>query len=1063
MEVLKDHLFYSSIKSGQDAEVEDDRRLLLQEQKSCRARARKLSLETNQRRKAQEEKRRQWDVQEEILRENILQQRKQRLQEATERFQRAHLPPSQKRRPASGKGATNLDEALSHIHGALSSYAYQSSFLSSAPNLSRGGSPSLKPPGGSNGSRNTRALSAAEAYAKLVQERNLVDFKSSQLHFLNQPQKVEPPVKDLEQARPQEHHDAVFSCTESLSSLDSLEPVPEVVQQVHNDNPTFCSSSSLGVQEVHEAKRPSSPPPRSFLEKVLSQQSNPSSSPPSSVLKNESSDEEQSIQDLTHAVEHCGLVEQSQGHNMQATPSCYQNLAANTGHMTSCYGRAAQGNIVRDKGAVVTHCKTQTTPDTTPLEFSRLIQESDPSLLMKALEGKHVKPPPETDAACKCRNREDLFRVSSSIAADQNAQRNPALQKVAIDGSSQSHKSEPDGEAIIPMREARLQSNVKVWKRGDSLVPGDESSDGQVTEASIPESSSTTEEPEKMPTEPVATRQAPRSGDVRFLKGILKKQSKYVARNVKFSYRPGHFVFTRQVAMSIRDSMELARAKVRDPGSNKGPKKKLRWFDEVNSNEEEDEERVKKNSNKPPATKNQLPPPQQPLGDHLQGLYWSAYANVPTHTPKTSMTSHGPVSTRQAWSDGGSQEGGRQEQAESRPQRAAPRAAPPRVPRRVRSSHIYRARRGAVIRPQSTSEARHVIGAQGLTMVPRPPPRSELAEDSSNKAPINIARMGYSEDPPAGKSGLASEEVARKDSPDSQPLPPRQIFHTEGGTQFSTMPSSYAYTYETVAKGVYTLFQANAKGGGAKSGPPHRENSICLDRTPTDEEISLLWHGVRSALASKDGETRSFLTNSSLSASPQAHASLSHVAINGVKAVTRIGGVFLNPSNTRSPVKRPTVENNMIKSRTHVDHGRIYAATPGPKSQCFHQATELVSGYKTDQTLHDEVVLETGGQGVLDTSAEPQRTNAVQQPWGKAFGLSALSLEEQRLLQSLDRLNERLQNVQDVATGNTALKGVFALDAAYNQSPQTGEALGVTLRRYRVGSADSRSGSHRRY
>uniref|UniRef100_A0AAY5E9V1 Uncharacterized protein n=1 Tax=Electrophorus electricus TaxID=8005 RepID=A0AAY5E9V1_ELEEL len=78
---------------------DDDNELLFQEQKSCRARARKFSLETNRRRKALEERRRQWDVQEQLLRENILQQRKQRLLEDTERFQRAHLPPSQKRRP----------------------------------------------------------------------------------------------------------------------------------------------------------------------------------------------------------------------------------------------------------------------------------------------------------------------------------------------------------------------------------------------------------------------------------------------------------------------------------------------------------------------------------------------------------------------------------------------------------------------------------------------------------------------------------------------------------------------------------------------------------------------------------------------------------------------------------------------------------------------------------------------------------------------------------------------------------------------------------------------------
>ncbi|KAK1785139.1 hypothetical protein P4O66_018552, partial [Electrophorus voltai] len=1010
-----------SIRSGVDGEVEDDNELLFQEQKSCRARARKFSLETNRRRKALEERRRQWDVQEQLLRENILQQRKQRLLEDTERFQRAHLPPSQKRRPASSKAAVNLDEALSHIHGALGSYAYQSSFLSSASNLSRSGTSSAKPPGGSSGSRNLRALSAAETYVKLVQERNSGDFRTSQL------QEAELPVEDSEQARLQEHNDAVFSCTESLSSLDSLEPAPELLHKVHGDNPTCCPSSSLGLLEVQDAKRPSSPqgrlncpssnnPPRRFLEEVLSQQGIPCSRPLSPVLRDdESSGEEQSVQDLTHAVEQCSLAGQSQGPYTQATPSRQQDSGANAGHMTSSYGWAVQGNTERDKGSVVTPCKTQTAPDTTPLEFSRLTQESNSSIPMKAPEGKHAKHPPVTDAACRYGKGEDLFCVSSGTAASLNAPSvgNPALLKAAMDGSFQSHRSEADGDGIISKREARLESYVERCKRGDPLVPIDECTDVRVRKAAIPKSSSTTEEPEWMSAKSVASPPTPRSGDVRFLKGILKKQSKYVTRNVKLSHRPEHFVFTRQVAMSIRDSMELARAKVREPDSNEGMKKKLRWFDEVNGNEEEDEGGV---GSKPPTTKNQLNrPPQQPLPDHLQGPYRSAYLNVPTAIPKTSMTSTGPDSTRQAWADGGYQEGRQQVQEESRPKRAAPHVAAPRVIRRVRSGHVSsRARRGTIIRPQSTSEAQHVIATQGVTMVPRPPPRSEVVEDGSNKALLNITRTAYNEDCPTGKPGLVSEEAACKNSLDSQPLPLRHVLQTEEASPFSPAQPSYAYTYETVAKGVYALFQSNTEVGGAKSGPPCEKNGICLDRTPTDEEISLLWHGVRSALASKDGEPRSFLTNGPLSASAQARANLSHVAVNGIKAVTRMGGIFLTPSNSKEPKVQTS---NLIKNI--------------PKT-CLLIAIVPISGYKTDQIVHDEgpVVMESDGQAALDV-AQSQRAGLVQQKRGQAFGLSALSLEEQKLLQSLDRLNERLHNVQDVAMCNAALKGVFALDPAY--------------------------------
>uniref|UniRef100_A0AAR2LMF3 Uncharacterized protein n=1 Tax=Pygocentrus nattereri TaxID=42514 RepID=A0AAR2LMF3_PYGNA len=102
MQVLKETLFYSNFRPCLEVEDDDDRELLVQEQKSCRARARKFSSETNRRRKVLEERRRQWDVQEQRLREKILQQRKQRVQDATERFQRAHLPLSQRRRPGPG-------------------------------------------------------------------------------------------------------------------------------------------------------------------------------------------------------------------------------------------------------------------------------------------------------------------------------------------------------------------------------------------------------------------------------------------------------------------------------------------------------------------------------------------------------------------------------------------------------------------------------------------------------------------------------------------------------------------------------------------------------------------------------------------------------------------------------------------------------------------------------------------------------------------------------------------------------------------------------------------------
>lgn len=75
--------------------------------------------------------------------------------------------------------------------------------------LYRNCSPSSKPLGGSSGPRGFHAVSAAQAYAKLIQERNLGDFKNNQLLFINQLQ--ENLVKDQNQL--EQHQTQVCLCS----------------------------------------------------------------------------------------------------------------------------------------------------------------------------------------------------------------------------------------------------------------------------------------------------------------------------------------------------------------------------------------------------------------------------------------------------------------------------------------------------------------------------------------------------------------------------------------------------------------------------------------------------------------------------------------------------------------------------------------------------------------------------------------------------------------------------------------------------------------------------------
>ncbi|XP_062861101.1 centrosomal protein of 126 kDa [Trichomycterus rosablanca] len=1037
MQVLKDTLLYSNIHASLDKVADDEREILVQEQKACRARARQFSQETNRRRKALEERRMLWDVQEQKLRENILQQRKQRLQEATERFQRSHLPLSQRMRPVCGQNALNLDEALSHIQGYPDSNPHPSTFFSS---INRTYTSSPKPPGGFSSPQSVHAISAAEAYTKLMQDRSLGDFRTNQL-LLKQLQETETPLKDNEQILTQvhlellqcnykscrrlyipktdEHSNTPISPAESLSSLDSLEN--EIPQQDQSNKPV-----SLDQSEVHDTKGssalPSKPlnflcplsnscPSKNFLEEVLYQQSQLCSSNSSSPSpgEDESTDEDRRVQSPLETADQCGGIEHSKTSNIKCTLSAQQTLTDNLGYADYT---------------------SQTTPCNTQLEFLSLTQRS---CIDSGELGLKEQTPLET--------RDSLFNGSSNL-----------LQGFSCTGLDLAIDEAESASACQSTKTEQCIDSTKVLEKATKLH------------------SEMTEEPER-PAEPLENRLDFKSNNVQFLKGILKTKSKCLGDvDSKFIYTPGHFVFSKDIAKAIRDSLEL-RNKGKDPDSNKCMKKKLRWFDEVNIDWVESDDKVNGKSSKQAEAKNRL---HQQVHQHQVSNH-SGYINIPSRISKTDLIYSGPArssSTKQAWSDIGRQQEPSEMQEASRMQKTVPRMNGYSIPRRARSTRnvsapgSFRARRGTMIRTQSASQLQNVVRTQGKTLVPRPPPRSE---GNSVPATMYAAKTASNNEPAHCQRHCAVEQDLYNDYAEGQPVVQGIILKTNESSVLAPVPPSYAYMYETMSKGIYSLCGAN---GQTSKGTNGLQNGICLNRTPTDEEISMLWNGVRSALASKDdsGDPQSVQAHSgALSSQPQSHANSSHVSINdnnalgNGKALARMGGFLFSSSNSkdtvRSPVRRPALQGNMMKNSKGQ---RIQAAALGDRKPCIFYQTQVPINrhlHKADQMAPDQgsVVMDGDDQVAVD-SPRQQRGSAFTQ---SQRGISALSLEEQKLLQSLDRLNHRLQYVQDVAARNTALKGHIALDSAY--SPQTGKASCATLRRYHAVSADSRSRSNRRY
>lgn len=576
-------------------------------------------------------------------------------------------------------------------------------------------------------------------------------------------------------------------------------------------------------------------------------------------MEDESADEVQNVQNFLKTAEQCNITGRSQTSNIQGTIPCQKQVfATNSGHTEYQYGTTIQKNILRDKSAVGAHYKMLTAPDTIYLEYSSIAQQSNSDYGELSKSAKHLSEMQDAQKASRCiySSASDTNKVSPSLE-------NSALQPAEAEKSFQSTKWKPDEDGVLVLERRTQLENSEKYKRAEHPILGNEYSESRLAKAILPKPSKMAGERDKTSADTLTNHMDLKSSNVRFLKGILKKKFMCIGDgDAKFNYTPGHFTFSKQMAIAITDSLELSRSKVRDRESNKCIQKKLRWFDEVNSDGGENKEIVTKELNKQSETESRLTqPPQQPLVDQKQGSFCSWYMNTASGTPKNNMTSSSPAdssSTKQAWSDVGPQKGKQHEPSgESRMEKAVSCTTGLWVPRRMHSARTgsvtisSQARRGTTIRPQSSSQVQHVVKSQGKVLVPRPPPRSELTGGNSRQPMVYITKTGNNDECSQGKARLAVEQVLYKDYPEGQPVLQRHILKTDEGTILAPVPPSYGCMYETVSKSIYTLCQSDGQVDSCNNG---FQKGI-LDRTPTDDEISLLWHGVRSALATKDGNT----------------------------------------------------------------------------------------------------------------------------------------------------------------------------------------------------------------
>ncbi|XP_068440628.1 centrosomal protein of 126 kDa isoform X2 [Clinocottus analis] len=993
--------YHSNCRLGADGGLGEERQLLVEEQKLCRSRARKFSLETNRRRRALEERQKQQDVHEQQLIENILKQRRQRVQDATERFQRAHLPASQRRRPFFRRNVPNIEDALNQIQGSPRSSPQQSSFLSGNFNISSC-TPSPKPPTLSKSSHR-QALSAVEAYTKRLQEQSVSCFKS-------RPQIEETQEKQHDRS-PQDSQLSDCSNSESVSSKDSLENEDHSTTSI--TNPQYSCSSFL----LHSEKpRPDLQKPNDLLTSLSAVMLVGDNSSPSRKLH----EPEQQKRADSEGPDNMHVPKASWGFTprTQTQPALHNCNLFTLCEIVSPGREHFEVNSPNSDNIVATN---RVVPGNAALDSSCPKQEAllglrhndvhDDKQLKHLSATEILLPAPTGDSRHFLFGPPSKPNIVLSDSATDNTSQEGTLQQLGKENNRLSSQKELsasinnlDKVSNSEPRTASLQraclSNIQSYTPEGLQGPRQQAQSGPVSAQA---------------SHPVC------HPEVRFLKGILKKTSKYMPS----AFGPGHLIFARQMALAIRDSVELTRSRSKGAEGHAAVKKKLRWFDEVHV--EEDTERNAGKQMKGKSTKlNNNSKDHQPRLATVSG----ASRPGPDVTPTASTGYH---FTKQAWADVGVQVSSPQERAdEVKVPRSSTRPGCPRVPRRESPARAgggpvsLRTRKGTVIRPQSATEVGQIAKTRGNAMVPRPPPRAEWERTASiARAPYGVDLAGV------GCKQALCEQTPHKDASDGFFSPhTHDAVRTDSTVMYTPMPPSCTHSASKGnTKGTASSGQQETPGcGSRRRGMGCNDKGLALHCTPTDEEISQLWHGVRSALTTKEAKNmlrRQVLDLGRVVRKPCVEQSRQPPGL----GLTRLPAASQPTKQTTEPVRPFSSSYNM-----DVPYEGLVSAAQ------FHLAGRRAGGPL--------------GEADIMAAVETAQTQIP----GQQRGPTAISLEEQKILLSLDRLNQQLYCVRAHVGGDTSSCGPLLIDA------HSAKEVKVTgHHKHRASSANSRFRAQKRF
>ncbi|XP_024899523.1 centrosomal protein of 126 kDa isoform X4 [Pteropus alecto] len=767
---------YLDMKIHLEKNLEEERQILLQQQKICRNRARKYFVESNRRKKAFEEKRKEQEEREHQIREQILQQRKQKFEEVTEKFQRAHIPLSQRRRAVFQKPVPPLEEALKQIQepNLKSKVNFPSSHR---PTINwRAIDNALPSSLSKNDHKHQKHLLSKINRDKEMKENSRTNLAANKDVFQLKLVETQKLLEDQHLSSLQKFCDEVNQITnsETLSSIDSLEAGEheEIYLTLINKEPSksiqknsiFLKSANLqstNLSLFDEDKLSFSKTQHINnwlinLDDPNTQTATPFSdilSKPNVLPSYECFNSKEENSSALRTVERTTDTANNSRAFVSSPPTHVQDKSEKTSETSTMRIADSSSEAFKRERPLVSESPT--------FKFSKAWNTSDSLTQEMATISDQEKYSELTQENRTTSVPTSFLPVATPLVLLSNTQSARPLPKNSI------HIKEIDpvqcSDKLQELKDVK-DEKIKYFNSNKELPLFS----NNVQAAYIPHNSDAKDKKQKITETSTSSSNVISNCDlvgqhkkmkyniherssVRFLKSILKKESKYEHDYFKALVIKQGFKLGNQKAEAIKDSIELTKEK---GNSAEIPKtiKKLRWFDETGDMGRNAEDNHSLNSGieisqqwsqpfhiqtESGAASNIISVPAYAVNsadrkkseDDSSGNIAALGGSGTDHVSLNSFIPSSHNIAKQAWPASKKEESkssihsGDSKTKKGNPQRGGAKVIRT-ISAKVQSGFIYPNRKGTVIRPQSTSKANTFLQAHGKLIVPHPPPKS---------------------------------------------------------------------------------------------------------------------------------------------------------------------------------------------------------------------------------------------------------------------------------------------------------------------------------------------------